>query len=83
MHWGWKLVIKHDSVKCGKSDAQPTRTHAQKEEPWGIWLVTTMLEAVHLRAAFQWAHRTIYAAQWPAFELGRPILGPDHTVGLL
>jgi len=42
-----------------------------------------MLEAVHLCVAFQWAHRTIYAAQWPVFELGRPILGPDRTVGLL
>jgi len=26
------LVIKHDGVRCRKYDAQPTRTHAQKEE---------------------------------------------------
>ena len=68
------LVVKHDGVRRGEVDAEPTRTRAQKEEPWGVRLVAALLETIHLRAAFQWARRTVYAAQWPAFELERPIL---------
>jgi hypothetical protein len=56
------LVIEHDCVSRGEVDAEPTRTCAQKEEPRGTWLVAAFLEAIHLRAAFQWTRRTVDAA---------------------
>jgi hypothetical protein len=56
------LVIKHDGVRRGEVDAQPTRTRTQKEESWGVRLVSALLETIHLRTAFQWARRTVYAA---------------------
>jgi len=55
------LVVKHDGSHRGEVDAEPTRMSAQKEESWGVWLVTALLETIHLRAAFQWARRTICA----------------------
>jgi len=68
------LVVKHDGVRCGDVDAQPTCTRAQKGKPWGVRVITALLETIHLRAEFQWARRTVYAARSPAFELERPIL---------
>ena len=72
------LVVKHDCR--GEVDAQPTRARAQKEEPWSVWLVAAMLESFHLRAAFQWARRTVYATQWPVFEFARPILSSPSSM---
>src|SRR5260221_9177928 len=44
------LVVKHDRVCCGEVDAEPTHMRAQKEELWGIRLVTASLETIHLHA---------------------------------
>jgi hypothetical protein len=57
-----KESVQYHRVGCGEVDAQPTRTRAQKEESWCIWPVAALLEAIHLRTAFQRTRGTIYAA---------------------
>ncbi|KAH9968391.1 hypothetical protein BJV74DRAFT_868408 [Russula compacta] len=43
------LVVKHNRVRRGEVDVQPTRTHAQEKEPWHAWPITDLLEMIHLR----------------------------------